>query len=228
MTRYLFAAHAFFLVASAAQGQVKPGTYASVNSFEKVCLRLEENQQFQLFSSNCTTDRDFSGRWQVRADTLVLNSDQGPAMELGKVMERGTSVEAIPAAGEALATEPADGSRTTLTLRSMDAPLLASIKVSMGQETAFPNAAGEVFLNQPLDTIYFYMEGMGLLAYHPTDPMTNRIEVDIRFKNLDKPSLFNDRWLQEGRKLRYLPGPGSTRSSDIELVRGKRCFYKMP
>jgi len=218
-----------FLLTLSAFGQVKPGTYASVNSFEKVCLRLGDDQKFAFFSSNCTTDRDFSGRWQVRGDTLVLNSDNGPAMELGKVLENPTAEFAH---GEALAVEKPDGKDNAGTikimLRSADAPLLRSLRVSMGDASAFPNSSGVVYHALPLDTIYFNMEGMKPSNYVPMNPMAAAFDVEIRFKNLDKPSLFNDRWLLSGRKLSYLPGPGSSRSAEIGLVRGKRCFYKMP
>jgi|GEM_PF-1113775 len=212
--------------------QLRPGTYASVNSFEKVCLRLSENQRFQLFSSNCTTDRDFTGQWKQRGDTLVLHSNNGPAMTLGRVQAIPAGAPPSPGAPEALAEESNDGrtnpGTTLLVLHSPDAPLLRSMKVSMGGKTLLPNSRGEWALPQPLSNITFYIEGMTPLGLNPDAANLSELRVEILFQHLDRPSLFNDRWLAEGRKLRYLPGPGSTRSADIALKRGKRCFYKLP
>ncbi|MBI1193864.1 MAG: hypothetical protein GC205_11950 [Bacteroidetes bacterium] len=228
----LFAGWMALLAASPGFAQIKVGTYASVNSFEKVCLRLDQNERFAFFSSNCTTDRDFSGRWQLREDTLVLNSNHGPFMELGLVRETeaNASMESTP--GEALATdqsnEQSSTNTTKLTLRSADAPLLRSIRVSTGDTVARPNSYGVIYLGHESKNITFSMDGMPSLQYAPVDPKASAIDVEIQFKNLDKPSLFNDRWLLSGRTLTYLPGPGSSRSAEIALVRGKRCFYKLP
>jgi hypothetical protein len=223
-----------FVLAFAVPGmaQLRSGTYASVNSFEKVCLRLTEDNRFHLFSSNCTTDRDFAGQWQQRGDTLVLHSDNGPAMALGRVQAIPASGPASSNAQEALAEEPTNSpgnpGTTVLVLHSPDAPMLRAVRVSMDGRTLKPNARGEWSVAQPLGDITLDMEGMTPLVLVPDAANPAELRVEILFRNLDRPSLFNDRWLAEGRQLRYLPGPGSTRSADIALKRGKRCFYKMP
>lgn len=188
---------------------MRPATYASVNSVEKVCLRLEEQNRFSLFTSNCNTDREFSGRWKSFADTLVLNADNGPSIRILGVTET-----------------PASSERATIQLNSPDAQLLRGLTIKTSHETAKPDASGKLTLLHPIDTIYFVMHGMKPALYLPVDKEAAALQVEIRFENLDKPSLVNDQWLVQGRKLRYLPGPGSSRSGEIELQRGKRCFYK--
>ena len=199
----------FLLPVSSVEAQIKQGTYASINTFERVCLKLTDQQRFEMFSSNCTIDRDFVGDWKYHHDTLVLQSDNGPAM---------TVLGATETSGS--------GSEATILLKSRDPQLLRGISVKSRHDMARQKADGTFTINHPIDSIYFVMEGLRPQLYIPVDPNVSLLTVELLFQNLDKPALVNDSWLVDGKKLHYLPGSYSSRSSSIELKRGKRCFYK--
>lgn len=189
--------------------QIKPGTYASIHAYEKVCLRISPNQRFSLFSSNCTTDRDYEGSTVVSGDTLILQTDIVPSVAIIGATETSAIAE-----------------RAVLIVQSEDAALLRGMRIQTPQETHTYQGQSELRLKHPIDSIRFTVPGLPAVTYKPIDSLSARVQVDFRFLNLDKPTLINDRWLINGNKLRYLPGPTSARSAEIELKRGKRCFYK--
>ena len=207
--RVLWVQIALAIVGPGVLAQIAPGTYASINSFEKVCLQVEEGERFSMFSSNCTIYREFEGMWTSKGDTLILNADNGPAMHIIGVTET-----------------PDQAEWASITLRSSDAHLLSAMTLSTRHQSVKVSASGRLQMEHPLDTIWFGMEGMASVFYVPVDPQIAVLKADIGFMHLDKPSLVNDRWLLKKRELRYLPGPHSNRSSEIALRRGKKCFYK--
>jgi hypothetical protein len=189
----------------------RTGTYASVNAYEKVCLRLNNNQRFAMFSSSCSIDRAFEGRWTSRGDTLILNADNGPAMILSGATET-----------------PGPAKRTRVQVLASDPLLLSGLMLRSGTQQTALDASGSAWLEQPLELVELHMQGLRPLTYRAVDPAAAALDLDIRFQNLDRPSLVNDRWLVRGKHLNYLPGPQSSRSAEIRLKRGKRCFYKDP
>jgi hypothetical protein len=215
------------LAPALAGAQARETRFASRNAVEKVCLTLEHDGaldaavkgRFRMASSNCTVDRDFTGTWTRRGDTLSLTTDRRPSFRVESFTESGT-----------------DTARTRLVLRSADPQLLAGVRVYAAPDSS---AAGgrpargallgrgpELALDNPVGALLLALPGMAPQVFRPLHPNAAITTVTLRFEDLHAPALVDDRWLPDGRRLTFVPRAGSLRSEPLELRRGQRCFYR--
>lgn len=199
------------LLSSTIQAQVSntkiPGRYAH-NGLEKICLRLDEQQRFQLFTSTCTMDDHLVGRWDLRADTVVLNSDRQPKIKLQAEKQR--LKDSIGLILNLALTDPALGA--VMTMRVDDGP-------------AQPIRNKVVWTKRP-QVMTFEIEGMESLRYEIAS-LALELDLTLGFENLAASYLRNEKWLIEGKTMTYLPGPRSNVLPEaVEIKRGKKCFYK--
>ena len=184
-----------------------PGRYAH-NGLEKICLRLDQQQRFQLFTSTCTMDDHLVGRWELNTDTLVLNSDRQPGIKLQA--ERQKLQDSIGLTFRLSLSDPALGS--AMTMRVDDGP-------------AQPIRKEVVWTNRPR-VLTFEIEGMEALRYEVAS-FAVELDLTLGFENLTASYLRNEKWLIGGKTMTYLPGPRSNVLPEaVEIKRGKKCFYK--
>ncbi len=221
--------------------------FASRNAVEKICLKLTHDGawkhaaggRFRMTSSNCTIDRDFSGGWQKRGDTLVLNTDRRPFFRVladvqgAETPSSGAAPDAARTAAEAepKANSIAEG-KLRLQLSASDPALLRGMRVQADAGPALRWGRGTLDIPAQTRSLRFVVPGMDPVHVVLDDPelagafLGKRLFLHLEFADLYVPALVDDRWMLDGRILRYIPREASVRSEAIELKKGKKCWYK--
>ena len=184
------------------------GKYA-FSGLEKICLNVYDENKFELLTSNCTFDFHHTGSWVTEGDTLVLDSDVKPRMQLLK-----------------LETAQGDRQGCQLMISCKDPLMLRTMKlVADGRTYSFDGGSFGLAPQSPRK-ITLMLDGFEPFVIEPEGVNNTIITAHIKFEDLHIPYLENDRWLIDGRTLHYIPPPGSNKSEDIIVKRGKRCWYK--
>jgi hypothetical protein len=189
------------------QAQKLEGTYA-YSKLDKYCLKLEPNNRFDLFSSTCSHDYHHVGSWKTAGDTLILDSDRKPRLELKDFL-----------------TVPGDDPLIQVLVASSDPALLQQVVFEADGEKFRLSEEDVAWIPRGAQDVQILAQGFVPVSLPPMEERTAVVEMRIEFVDMHVAYLQNDRWLINGKKLDYLT-PAIEGSETISLKKGKRCFYR--